>query len=577
MTPSRHALSHALDRPWPILPRWSVVTLALLTIAGLVVAVSVGRGNADAAPLTIFGGSVPANQSDPDGQAVEVGVRFSSAEPGALLGVRFYKGPGNVGTHTGTLWTTKGKALAKTSFTNETASGWQQATFATPIAIAAGVVYIASYHTSTGHYADDQQSLSPTRPARSGSLLATAGVYRYGQTSAFPNRTWQGSNYYVDVLFQPTPGTAISTPPTTSLAAGPGPSLSATHEASGSPSSTSSSSPTTVASSTPSPTTSPPNVSTSLTSTASPTSQHVTTPPTPSLMATPIASTSTASSVKGCAVKPSACGYPDATNTGVPAGTVLRSVPGQVSSGPGWHWDSRGWLEVDGDGAVLDGLDIRANLDITASNVTVKNSRISETGDSFGISLRHTSKVTIQDSEITGPSTGSTRLMVGIKDIYGDSTGTQILRNDIARTSTGVQMESGLIQDNYIHDMGYKSGDHLNGITSNGSTALLTIRHNTVLNSFDQTDAISLFEDFGVQANRTIDNNLVAGGGYTIYGGANPGGAATSNIHITNNRFSRLYYPNGGSYGPVTAYAPSGAGNTWTGNIWDDTLTPVNP
>ena len=138
-------------------------------------------------------------------------------------------------------------------------------------------------------------------------------------------------------------------------------------------------------------------------------------------------------------------------------------------------------------------------------------------------------------------------------------------------------MESGLIQDNYIHDMGYKSGDHLNGITSNGSTALLTIRHNTVLNSFDQTDAISLFEDFGVQANRTIDNNLVAGGGYTIYGGANPGGAATSNIHITNNRFSRLYYPNGGSYGPVTAYAPSGAGNTWTGNIWDDTLTPVNP
>ena len=289
------------------------------------------------------------------------------------------------------------------------------------------------------------------------------------------------------------------------------------------------------------------------------------------------ASTSAASSVKGCAVKPSACGYPDATNTGVPAGTVLRSVPGQVSSGPGWHWDSRGWVSVDGNGAVLDGLNIPYNVDVTASNVTIKNSLMSVAGEGFGISLRHTSKVTIQDSEITGPSTGSTRLMVGIKDIYGDSTGTQILRNDIARTSTGVQMESGLIQDNYIHDMGYKSGDHLNGITSNGSTALLTIRHNTVLNSFDQTDAISLFEDFGVQANRTIDNNLVAGGGYTIYGGANPGGAATSNIHITNNRFSRLYYPNGGSYGPVTAYAPGGAGNTWTGNIWDDTLTPVNP
>ena len=33
-----------------------------------------------------------------------------------------------------------------------------------------------------------------------------------------------------------------------------------------------------------------------------------------------------------CAATPSNCGYPDAANTGVPAGTTLKSVPGQVIS-----------------------------------------------------------------------------------------------------------------------------------------------------------------------------------------------------------------------------------------------------
>ncbi len=37
-----------------------------------------------------------------------------------------------------------------------------------------------------------------------------------------------------------------------------------------------------------------------------------------------------------CGPSPHRCGYPDATNTGVPKGMALRSVPGQVSSGPGW-------------------------------------------------------------------------------------------------------------------------------------------------------------------------------------------------------------------------------------------------
>ena len=211
-----------------------------------------------------------------------------------------------------------------------------------------------------------------------------------------------------------------------------------------------------------------------------------------------------------------------------------------------------------------------------ASDVTIKNSRIIVSGEGWGIALRHANGVTIQNNEIAGPSSsGPSRLMVGIKDIYADSTGIKVLRNDIWATSTGVQIESGLIQGNYIHDLGMTGSDHVNGTTSNGGTRLLEIRGNTIFNKYDQTDAISLFQDFGPQANRVIDGNLLAGGGYTIYAGANPGKESTAtNIAVTNNRISRMYYPQGGSYGPATAYNPGG-GNTWSGNTWDDTGTTI--
>jgi hypothetical protein len=227
---------------------------------------------------------------------------------------------------------------------------------------------------------------------------------------------------------------------------------------------------------------------------------------------------------------------------------------------------------------VLDGLDIPYNVDITASDVTVRRVRIRLGGESFGISLRHTADVTITDSEIIGASaSGRDRLLVGIKDLYGDSSGLQVLRTDVSRASTGIQVDGGLVRDCYIHDLGFTSGDHVNGITSNASDgSLLSIVHNTVFNGFDQTDAVSLFEDFGRQANRIIASNLLAGGGYTLYAGANPGGAATSDIRVTGNRFARLYHPGGGSHGPVTAYE-SGPGNVWSANIWDEDGAPVTP
>jgi hypothetical protein len=253
----------------------------------------------------------------------------------------------------------------------------------------------------------------------------------------------------------------------------------------------------------------------------------------------------------------------------------LRSVPGQVSSGPGWSW-SDGGVEISGAGTVFAGYAVHGTVDVTASNVTVRDDVITVTGDSFGVAIRHASGTTIEHCDISSPSAGAGRLMVGIKDIYGDAGGTKVIGNNIWHTSTGVQMGAGLIQGNYIHDLGLTGGDHLNGTTSNGSTTALVIDHNTVFNSHSQTDAISLFEDFGTEANVTISNNLVAGGGYTIYGGQNPGGPRAYNIRITGNRFATIYFPNGGYWGPVAAFDPSGPGNVWSGNVWDSTGQPVS-
>jgi len=295
-----------------------------------------------------------------------------------------------------------------------------------------------------------------------------------------------------------------------------------------------------------------------------------------SVMVSGLASAATTATPHGqvnCAAAPSACGYPDASSTGVPAGTTLKTVPAQVSSGPGWSFNPAGWVQVTGNGATLTGLSIPYNVNIAASNVTLNDDQITSSGStSYGVTLRHTSGVTIENSTISGLNATTGRLMVGVKDIYGDSTGLQVLNNNITETSTGVQAEQGLIQGNYIHDMGYLPGDHINGITSNGGqSALLTITANTILVNHNQTDAVSLFEDFGTQTNRVITGNLLAGGSYSIYGGQNAGGTPTSHITITGNRVSTIYFANGGQYGPLAGFNATGTGNTFTGNTWDNT------
>jgi hypothetical protein len=87
-----------------------------------------------------------------DGAAIELGVRFRAATAGYITALRFYKGFQDTGTHVGNLWTNSGLLLATVTFTDETASGWQEAPLALPVPIGGNVTYVASYHSAAGYY-----------------------------------------------------------------------------------------------------------------------------------------------------------------------------------------------------------------------------------------------------------------------------------------------------------------------------------------------------------------------------------------------------------------------------------------
>ena len=178
---------------------------------------------AQGAPTTLWPSTaVPAVVDVGPDSSVELGVTFRSSVGGTITGIRFYKGPANTGTHVGSLWTSTGVLLARATFAAETASGWQQVNFSSPVSIAANTLYVASYHTN-GHFSVSNDYFAASGRA-SGSLTAPAnaggnrnGVFKYGTAIAFPQSTYRSSNYWVDVVFNPSAAPASLKVTTTSL------------------------------------------------------------------------------------------------------------------------------------------------------------------------------------------------------------------------------------------------------------------------------------------------------------------------------------------------------------------------
>ena len=166
---------------------------------------------------SIWANSFTPTENATSSGAYELGLKFTSSESGDVTGVRFYKISSMNGyTQVGHLWSSTGALLATATFTNETASGWQQVNFSSPVSIAANTIFIISFSSSggtfgitTGYFTSGGVTSGPLE-ALPNSTPGGNGVYN--NAGEFPDVSGSGMNFWVDVAFTPSALPAAQTP-----------------------------------------------------------------------------------------------------------------------------------------------------------------------------------------------------------------------------------------------------------------------------------------------------------------------------------------------------------------------------
>ena len=260
-----------------------------------------------------------------------------------------------------------------------------------------------------------------------------------------------------------------------------------------------------------------------------------------------------------------ACGFPSPDTTGVPAGTTLTPYTGPSN--------------ITTAGTTITGAEITSPLTISANNVTIEDSDIDVANQSAG-AIRIGSGTTgalVEYDSIHGTSaTSAGNLQAAVYNTnYSDDANAVTVDHVDFYDGQRILHGPGTLTNSFCLDNVAVSGAHYECIYEGGGS--VTINHNTLLTAFGQTAAIFVSTDFAALDNVSITDNLLAGGGYVIYGDAtNEHNYGITSEAVTGNRFSRIYYADSGQYGPEDGeYMPSNA--TWSGNVWDDTGQPVSP
>jgi hypothetical protein len=265
--------------------------------------------------------------------------------------------------------------------------------------------------------------------------------------------------------------------------------------------------------------------------------------------------------------------WPGASNTGVPAGTVLTAYTGSCT--------------ITVNGTVIDAKTINCDLVIHAANVTITRSKINGLV-ALDTDLADADKwsVMMTDSEID----------VGVRQIGAVCCGNlTLLRVNAHGGGTSVQCEEKSlyckVSDSWLH--GQQLPDdvywHLGGFLSDGTrgagcsgTWCIELVHNTVVcdhpvNNVDEgcTGDINLIPNFAPVSKVRVYNNFLGanlGSAYCTFGGEK----ATSDYpHADHVTYESNVFERGGNnlcaaYGPVTDFNVGGVGNRWTGNTWTD-------
>ncbi len=301
---------------------------------------------------------------------------------------------------------------------------------------------------------------------------------------------------------------------------------------------------------------------------------------------------STTQCARGCFASPGSCGYPDPAygNVGVPAGTKLTPS---------------GSITVTTPGTVVNGRSVSGEIDVKANNVTIKNTKVTMTGGGCGttntcgnanIHLLCACTVTISHVELT--TDGSTTVEHAIRNSYG---GTIRVDHVYQHGNTDALCYCGDATITYSYstiDLAI-SQDHLENLYVDGATD--DVEHNTLANHQPQTANIFGNTNGGTGGacsnHLTVKNNLLAGGGYTIYPCGNASSVGSATLDFESNVIARCgggsevgpaaggtwlcprgadrngLYPRGGSFGHVASDFCGSPGWTWKNNAWDDGRT----
>lgn len=188
-------------------------------------------------------------------------------------------------------------------------------------------------------------------------------------------------------------------------------------------------------------------------------------------------------------------GYPNATTTGVPAGTKL--IPS-------------GSVTITQDGTVIENLEVTGTITIDANDVVIRRTRVIGTG-LYGINHRVGASSLIEDVEIVGVSGQRSS---GISP-YGSWTARRV---NVHGFQDGIKVNSNqTVERSYIHDLLKVTGSHNDGIQSVGGTNVRIIG-NRIDGPFQQsTSALILQADVLPLSDYVIEGNLLSGGTYTVY------------------------------------------------------------
>ncbi|MDY7102253.1 MAG: hypothetical protein S0880_13795 [Actinomycetota bacterium] len=251
--------------------------------------------------------------------------------------------------------------------------------------------------------------------------------------------------------------------------------------------------------------------------------------------ANPVARTATAAVGLNRAATDVVAHWPDASNTGVPAGGIKLVRTGNRT--------------ITQPGRVIDGLELRGCLTIVASNVVIRNSRII-CGNAQS-AVHQTSTATgllIENSELIGAGGGN---HAG-SGIYS-STPYTARHVEIRGFDDGAFLASGTVfVHNWVHSLAPGSDAHQDLLQMVGGSDVLVV-HNRLSHRADQTSGIMIKADVGPISNVLIADNLIAGGYYSVYVYAGAHGAPR-NVTVRGNVITRWVY------GAIAVQGPNAIG-----------------